>query len=539
MTSSAVFSSSVASFDGTTISSARTRIQNILATAFAVALTLTMQGYQFGKSNHTVYLIDALRHTSPHLLQNDWFVTQTLQYHAAFGLLTRGLMKLGIIEPAFLIGYVLLAILLHAAFWRITKSLGGDLRSFILAEVLFHLSGAGTGLGMYQFLQDSAFLPSNIAAVAFLWAIYFWIADRRGWAAVLFGVAGVFHLNYAIVGPFMWLIVTLIAWLKDRRRPNVTECFGAIAMAELCLMNIVPAMLAISQRSGKMPLENFIQIYVNLRHPHHYAPLTWPISLWLSFLWPLPLAWLYWRRQRETEAVEQARRVADAIILLLVIAFFGAGVWYVSETLVQLSLWRFSVFVKVLTCAAAAIWIMSATPRHERLIAALATIIGLGLIGTCIVRGPYLGLLRIPQDDVNYFTACDWIREHTPTDAIFLVPPDEQAFRLRAQRAIVVNFKCVPQLSSELPEWRRRLDDILALDIRDLPTGGATSFERTLAEMRAIYERRPPEHLAKVAQHYNARYILLAHRLGDEWEPRRVADMDDATTAYFLYDLQR
>src|SRR5687768_8462856 len=72
----------------------RARIEAVLAVAFGVALTLSMQGYQFGRSNHTVYLIDALRHTSPHLLGNDWFATQTLHYHAAFGLLTRALMKL-------------------------------------------------------------------------------------------------------------------------------------------------------------------------------------------------------------------------------------------------------------------------------------------------------------------------------------------------------------------------------------------------------------------------------------------------------------
>ena len=36
----------------------------VLGVAFGVALTLSMQGYQFGKSNHTVYLIDAMRQRS-------------------------------------------------------------------------------------------------------------------------------------------------------------------------------------------------------------------------------------------------------------------------------------------------------------------------------------------------------------------------------------------------------------------------------------------------------------------------------------------
>ena len=538
MSSSALATTSAAlPFDRAGVSSsAGAKIQSVLAIAFGVALTLTMQGYQFGKSNHTVYLIDALRHTSPDLLQNDWFVTQTLQYHAAFGLLTRALMTFGIIEPAFLIGYLLLAILLHTAWWRITKALGGGVSAFLLSEVLFHLSGAGTGLGIYQFLQDSAFLPSNIASIAMLWAIYFWIIARRGWSAVLFGVSGLFHLNYAIVAPFMWLVLTLIAWLKDHRRPTALDCFGAIAMIELCLMNTIPAMLAISQRSGKMPLDSFVELYVRLRHPHHYAPLTWSIGLWLSFLGPLPLAWMYWwRRHDDNDAVEQARRIVDAIVLLLVVAFFGAGVWFISETLVQLSLWRFSVFVKLITCTGAALWMLSKLRRRERFITTMSTVAGLALIAACIVRGPYLGFLHLPEEDPNYLAACGWIRDHTPTDAIFLVPPEEQAFRLHAQRAIVVNYKCVPQLSGELPAWRDRLGAILLMDVRNL----RTPFKETLYDIRDRYDNLPAGHLANVARHYDARYIVVRHRLPPEWEPARVAAMDNATTTYFLYDLQR
>src|SRR5690348_11599477 len=83
----------------------------VACVGFGCALTLALQGYQFGKSNHTVYLLDALRHVSPELLRHDWFTTQTLQYHAAFGVLTRGLMALGVLEPAFLVGYLVLLVL--------------------------------------------------------------------------------------------------------------------------------------------------------------------------------------------------------------------------------------------------------------------------------------------------------------------------------------------------------------------------------------------------------------------------------------------
>ena len=49
------------------------------AVLFGVVMSLCVEGYQFGKSNHTVYLLDALRKTQPQLLANDWFTTQTLR----------------------------------------------------------------------------------------------------------------------------------------------------------------------------------------------------------------------------------------------------------------------------------------------------------------------------------------------------------------------------------------------------------------------------------------------------------------------------
>ena len=513
----------------------RQRIVPALAVAFGALLTFCMQGYQFGKSNHTVYLIDALRHVHPALLANDWFATQTLQYHAAFGWITRGLMRLGIIEPVFLLGYLALLVLLHAAWWRIVVLLGGGVAASFLSEVFFHISGGGTGLGMYQILQDSAFLPSNISAVALLWGLMLHLADRRAASAVVFGIAGLFHLNYAIVAPIIWIALIMQA----RRKLRTKELIGLAGMTLLCAANIIPALLVTLRQSGRMPLEEFVALYVRLRHSHHYDPLSWPIALWVSFIWPIPLAWLCWRRVMRDEAdartsiaTREAARTVGWIMLLLGLALMGAGIWFVSETLVQLSLWRFSVFVKLLTCVGAAAWIERAMRDRRALLAGASLATGAILIAACLVRGPYLGLYRVAEDAPSYLAACDWIAANTPVDAVFLVPPDEQAFRLRARRAIVVNLKSVPQLSGELDAWRQRLSQVLMLpDLTSLPR----PFGRTLAAIRERYDSRTPEQLQNVARRYGARYVLVAHRWPDRWEARRVKLAEN--DAWFLYDL--
>src|SRR5688572_1996975 len=172
--------------------------------AFAVLLHLSVHGYQFGQSNHTVYLLDAMRHADPALLKNDWFTTQTFQYHALFGRLTRGLMSLGIVRPTFLIGYLGLLLMMHTAWWRLVRVLGGGAAEFLVSQVIFQLLGAGVGLGMYMFLQDSAFLPSNISSVALLCGIVLWLEKRHVLAGLAMGVAGAFHLNYAPVVLLLW-----------------------------------------------------------------------------------------------------------------------------------------------------------------------------------------------------------------------------------------------------------------------------------------------------------------------------------------------
>src|SRR5436190_19779889 len=89
----------------------------ILAFIIGVCITLIIRGYRFGESNHAVYLIEAIRRIYPGTFDNDWWTRSTLQYHVVFNALTAGLMRAGILEQAFLVGYLALAILLHVGWY--------------------------------------------------------------------------------------------------------------------------------------------------------------------------------------------------------------------------------------------------------------------------------------------------------------------------------------------------------------------------------------------------------------------------------------
>jgi hypothetical protein len=522
----------------------QSRAPDLLLDAVAVllgcAVTLAVHGYRFGEGNHTIYLLDALRRAHPELLRTDWFATQTLQYHAVYGWVAQKLIELRAIEPVFLTAYVLLIALLHAAWLGTARALGGGRGAYVASLALYYASAAGTGLGMYQFMQDSSFLPSNVANVAMLWAVWLWIIGRFRMSGACLGFAGLFHLNHAVVGVVMWVV--LCVWegyaarqrtLSPTRSPSTGRgrdiAVGSALALVPAMANIVIAAGAKLQRSGAMALGEFVDLYVRLRHPHHYDPSSWPVGLWVSFLWPLPIALYLLTRQVD----ERARRTWQALIFVLalqLIALLGAGVWYVSESLVQMSLYRFSIFAQLLTCIVVGAQLIDHS-RYRRAIGAMASGICVGMIAVCGARGPFFGAFVMPGDDADYLTVCDWARENTPIDAVFLVPPGESSMRLRGRRAIVVNFKAVPQLSGELPAWRDRLRSVLALDdLRALPRG----YRQTMRAVDERYGSLSEDELLTTARAYDARYIVAPRPL--RAHARLHLDFSSPNGRYFVYD---
>ena len=565
----------------------RDGLSDFCAIVLASAITLIIRGYQFGQSNHTIYLLDALRLNDPSLFKNDWFVTHTYQYHFVFTHLAALLDRLRILRPAFLVGYFILILAWQAAWLRLTKLLGGNRRAFMLSVVLFFLSAGGFGLGFYDFLQDSAMLPSNIANMLMLWGLVLWIGGSVLSPAILLGLAGLVHLNDAVVSVGLWLVLVLCEIVRpiDRNSSRPGMLAATLIVLCLCLANIIPAFLASQSRQHVMPLSEFVDLYVRLRHPHHYDPSSWPAGLWISFFWPFPLAIAWICTAPRKPALLRTFRVLIIFCAVMLISLLAAGVWYINEALIQMSLSRFSIYPKLLTCAMASIllcrytrrpiicWIVAAMAagvwllrnstispllrlngycigfllaffllaafyeiyvsrsRRRPLILAGLTIEAIALLMTAW-RHQGIGFQAIgpSADSPAYLQVCEFARQHTPVDSVFLVPPDEESFRLVARRAIVINFKGVPQFDGELAQWRDRLCGVLHLPtLQNLPH----RFDAALRAIGQRYAVLPTSILVQAAESYGARYIVVPHPLHSAVAGRLIFENQQ----FYLYDL--
>ena len=57
----------------------------------------------------------------------------------------------------------------------------------------------------------------------------------------------------------------------------------------------------------------------------------------------------------------------------------------------------------------------------------------------------------------NWLRVCEWIKNNTSRDAMFITPDQQQTFKWYAQRAEVVNWKDVPQDAQAMVDWSSRV----------------------------------------------------------------------------------
>jgi hypothetical protein len=212
---------------------------------------------------------------------------------------------------------------------------------------------------------------------------------------------------------------------------------------------------------------NHIQVYLRLRH--HLDPTAF---LPYAYLWygVLAVVWFSLHRTSRPPEVARFRGVVSASILF---AFVGIalGWWPIIADAAGLqpkfpveSLLKFYPFRladALLPLGLALVWSVRTSnrpwPKNIEWIALLAA----GSLAVFVPsplnsRDVDRRLDQPLRDDWN--SMCVWIREQTPTDALFVTPTFGWEFKWRAERAEFFSPKDCPQDAAGIVEWKRRAD---------------------------------------------------------------------------------
>ena len=97
-----------------------------------------------------------------------------------------------------------------------------------------------------------------------------------------------------------------------------------------------------------------------------------------------------------------------------------------------------------------------------------------------------------------------WAKANTPPGAVWITPPQFEAFRLLAERPVVVDWTSIPFQEDAMREWRRRIRVVYG----DVPGGGFVALQGLERNYRSIR----PERLAQLSVEFNAPFAVIDRR---------------------------
>jgi hypothetical protein len=477
-------------------------LAGLLAVLFALSY-----GLRYGVHNQHTYLLRAVRRADPTLFARDWLVVLTTDYHPTWSVVAGWMMATGHGPWWMALGNA--AVLCAAALLvlAIARTLAGAsalaVMVLVLGYAVFDAQHEVVGSVAVSALFTNYLVPANLGSLGLLAAVALHLRGRFLLAGLCAAAGGFFHANYLVLAPPVFLAAHLLA----PRTPGwPRRAVASLAPSAAVLLLRLPELVAMSAdpqaAAGRA-------IFMSVRSPHHYLPLTFLRDFAPFYAWQLAglVALRLWRPQ-----AGDAWLRLRALMAALFVAITGATVLTTAVTVpfvAQLYVWRLAplaVLLAQIACASLLVRSETWTPwaeRRPRLArAAPFAVAALGAVLFAIGAGQ--GLPGLADEAAALASPLEgderlygWART-TGKDALFAVPPDAHAFRLAAERAIVVDWKSTPVRPGEVLEWYRRL----------LLVSGRESVA-SLDAAADGYRTMGPKRIARLRSELGVDYVVL------------------------------
>jgi hypothetical protein len=515
----------------------------------AIVLIAPSFGFSYGNvGNQSTYLIHALNFVDPDFLKYDWLVRNTTAYHDSFRWVVYLLAKTGSVGwGAALLNSTLIAVDLYVVF-RILENLHKRTALVAMTIALLIVCLDRTQGVATSYLLSDGLQPSSIATTGWLVGIWAFLRARYAASGVLLALSGLFHANFLLLGIGLFTLAHIFLG-----KEKLLSRWGMqVVPSLLVLLPSLPLILAAAGGEGAAQAR---EIFLTIRAPHHYYPLTYlPDFLYLG-------GWT-------ACGVAALCAMPDLALRRPLLALYGAlGVSVAGATLLttvvfvpqiaQLYVWRLAPFLQLFSELVASIWLVRQLTercpdvKYRTFLVVLAglgalailrwvvrvTGLSMSVIVCALVVGVYIatwagirtrrtGLSRgtnrlgivalcallaltgprmlhvLNQSTLVHPDADDLVQwAHTTSkDTTFLIPPELENFRILSERAVVVDWKSTPIKPGELINWYDRINAVSGRTVHGANDAVGGYRSRSLAELK------------DQAQRFGANYIVVEQK---------------------------
>ncbi len=474
----------------------------------AILIIILNGGISVGYSNHTGLLPVVRRILDPNYLPGDFNIQLRIFHHRSFAYLVAAFAKIFGEDQALIVLNIIGFTLLSASLYYLCRALNLSRLAFITVGVLIatNVAWVGRGLETNTFAGNREINPPTFAHAFVLLAIAGLVQKRYRLTALFAGFTLLFHLQ---IGVALLLILSPF-YLLQFKRFSFKDWLGCFALFLLPVLFTVYDVFEMFQRGlVKLP---FTRSDIDFRQAHHFELVSAMAAVWVALHLILIIAIYLFIRRKRKEATEPLVVLMTISLLIAAISLIHFLDYYVLNigSIMKVQLVRMSVFIPVFGAIVFVYWLNDWTEKKSPLATSGANL-GLIILAFLFYAIPATrqgveystNIRRLAEQQSTWVAVCLWVKENTPTDALFISPPGNEGFTYLADRSNIGEFKINPDGPQYLSEWYERLGDQAG---GELPNGKGFANNRLLNQ---AYAALTEVHLRELNKKYRVSFAVL------------------------------
>ncbi len=440
------------------------RINSILFAVFCWAILILRFGYRFGTGDQVELLPYTLFLHTPLLYPYDFFI-QGLNASVPNERTVMAILLIPFVHHLEITTFVfhfisnlMLVLGLEKIGLRVVKNRFTVWSAILVSLLIFN----DYTLGNVE-LQSDCFQSSLLSVAIVAWGILFFLERKILISSLLMSAATFFQL---LDGLDVMIVLCGILAFQVLSRKEEVKIFLLFTIPYACTAGIyLIAIFIQKQGTADISDKQLFDILFLFRHPHHFIFSSFPIIKTLFFLFFAFLALLTLKGRNKT------------LWLFTVIALVGTFVYAFSVDMAHnifvanFQFYKLSPWVKFLGVVSLFATLQPLLSRYGGRFIHLfqsrtVLVTGIASVWLVIVFGrqllPYQVPFQLPfleyKDDL--LQACDWIKNNTPSDAVFIQDFDNTELKFYAQRSSYVEFKANVRHKSKVREWFSRINEV-------------------------------------------------------------------------------